>query len=52
MKDGKDTRPVIDKEDPKKEIEKVLNFRRPFYKTAAEYIIETTGKEINHNPFE
>jgi shikimate kinase len=46
MKDGKDTRPVIDKEDPKKEIEKVLKFRRPFYKAAAEYIIDTTGKEI------
>lgn len=46
MRDGKETRPVIDKEDPKKEIEKVLKFRRPYYKAAAEYIIETTGKEV------
>lgn len=46
MKDGQDTRPVIDKEDPKAEIEKVLIFRKPFYETAAEIIIETTGKDL------
>jgi len=46
MKDGQETRPVIDKEDPKAEIEKVLKFRRPFYEAAAEIIIETTGKNI------
>ena len=46
MKDGKETRPVIDKEDPKSEIEKVLNFRKPFYEAAAEIIIKTTGKKI------
>ena len=46
MKDGQETRPVIDKEDPKAEIEKVLNFRKPFYEAAAEYIIETTGKKF------
>ncbi|MFX1339608.1 MAG: shikimate kinase [Promethearchaeota archaeon] len=44
MKDGQETRPVIDKEDPKAEIEKVLAFRKPFYEAAAELIIETTGR--------
>jgi shikimate kinase len=46
MKDGKETRPVINKEDPKKEIEKVLIFRKPYYQAAAEFIIDTTSKEI------
>ncbi len=46
MKDGQETRPVIDKEDPKAEIEKVLIFRKPFYEAAAEYIIETTNQSF------
>ncbi|HEY0089779.1 MAG TPA: shikimate kinase [Candidatus Lokiarchaeia archaeon] len=46
-KDGKETRPIIDNEDPKAEIEKVLKFRRQFYETAAEIVVETTGKDIN-----
>jgi len=46
MKDGKETRPIIDKEDPKAEIEKVLKFRKPFYEAAAEIIIETVGKSV------
>ncbi len=46
MKDGQETRPVIDKEDPKSEIESVLNFREPFYEAAAEIVIKTTGQEI------
>ncbi|MFW9940217.1 MAG: shikimate kinase [Candidatus Thorarchaeota archaeon] len=46
IKDGKETRPIINKEDPKKEIEEVLNYRKPFYKEAAEISIETTGKNI------
>ncbi|MBN1801357.1 MAG: shikimate kinase [Candidatus Lokiarchaeota archaeon] len=46
MKDGKESRPVINKKDPKTEIENVLNFRRPFYQAAAEIIIETTGRTI------
>ncbi len=44
MKDGPETRPVIDKEDPKAEISRVLEFREPFYNAAAEIIIDTTGK--------
>ena len=47
MKDGKETRPVIDKADPKAEIEKVLIFRKPFYEAAAEIIVDTTEREIN-----
>lgn len=46
MKDGQETRPIIDKKDPKVEIEKVLTFRKPFYAAAAEITIETTGKSI------
>ena len=46
MRDGKEMRPIIDKEDPKAEIEKVLKFRKPFYESAAELIITTTNKSI------
>jgi len=46
MKDGKETRPVIDKDNPMAEIERVLNFRKPFYEAAAEIVIKTTGKRI------
>ncbi|MFW9874603.1 MAG: shikimate kinase [Candidatus Thorarchaeota archaeon] len=46
IKDGKETRPVINKEDPKKEIEEVLNYRKSYYEEAAEIIIETTDKKI------
>ena len=47
MKDGKETRPIINKEDPKSEIGAVLKFRDPSYDSAAEFVIETTGKKIN-----
>jgi len=47
MKDGKETRPIINKEDPKSEIEAVLKFRNPLYDSAAEFVIETTGKKIS-----
>jgi len=47
LKDGKENRPVINKEDPKFEIEKVLQFREPFYDNAADFTIETTGKKID-----
>ena len=46
MKDGEENRPIIDKEDPYKEIERVLLFRKPYYKSAAEIIIDTTEKSI------
>ena len=46
-KDGPETRPVIDKADPKAEIEKVLVYRKPFYNAAAELTIETTNRAIS-----
>ena len=48
MSNGKETRPVINKEDPKKEIEKVLTYRKPYYEKAAEFFVETSGKEIKN----
>ena len=47
MKDGKETRPVIDKDDPMKEIESALKQREPFYNISAEIIINTTDKTID-----
>ena len=47
MKDGKETRPIINKKDPKSEIDDVLKFRNPLYDSAADFVIETTGKKIN-----
>jgi shikimate kinase len=47
MKDGKETRPVIDKEDPMKEIESALKQRELFYDISAEIVIDTTGKTID-----
>jgi shikimate kinase len=46
MKHGPETRPVIDKPDPKAEIEKVLIFRKPFYEAAAEIIVDTTQRKV------
>ncbi|MFX1365988.1 MAG: shikimate kinase [Promethearchaeota archaeon] len=46
LKDGKETRPLIDKKDPKKEILKILNFRKPLYEKSAEFMIDTTNKTI------
>ena len=47
MEDGPETRPVIDKADPKAEIERVLVNRKPFYEAAAEIIIKTTERTID-----
>ncbi len=46
IEDGKESRPLINKDDPKNEIEKILRFRSQLYKDAAEIIINTTGKKI------
>jgi len=46
IKDGKENRPIIDKEDPYKEIERILLYRKPYYYSAAEIIIDTTHKSI------
>lgn len=47
MKNGKNTRPLINKEDPKAEIETIYNFRKRYYKKFADITIDTTGKPIN-----
>ena len=46
MKDGKESRPLLNKDDPKNEIEKILRVRSQNYIDAAEIIINTTGKKI------
>ena len=46
MKNGKETRPIINSEDLKKDIERILNYREKFYKTAAEIIINIKNKSI------
>ncbi len=48
IKDGKETRPLIDKENPKREIMKILKFRKPLYEKAAEIVIDTTDKQIEN----
>ncbi|MFX0148115.1 MAG: shikimate kinase [Candidatus Hodarchaeota archaeon] len=47
MRNGKEKRPLIDKNDPKKEIAKILQYRQPFYIAAADIIIDTISKKIN-----
>jgi len=46
MRNGKKKRPLVNKENPKKEIEIILQYREPFYRSAADITIETTNKEI------
>jgi shikimate kinase len=46
MRNGKKKRPLVDKENPKKEIEKILQYREPFYKSAADITINATNKDI------
>ncbi len=44
MSEGKENRPIINKKDPFKEIEKVLRYRESYYNSSAEIIIDTTEK--------
>ncbi|MHA1234796.1 MAG: shikimate kinase [Promethearchaeota archaeon] len=46
MSEGKENRPIINKEEPLKEIKKLLRYREPYYKSAAEITIYTTEKSI------
>ncbi|NVM17875.1 MAG: shikimate kinase [Candidatus Lokiarchaeota archaeon] len=46
MSEGKEHRPIINKKDPFKEIEKVLHYRESYYNSSAEIIIDTTEKSI------
>ncbi len=45
--DGKQTRPMIAKPDPKGEIERLLAFREPFYLAATPFYVDTAGKTID-----
>ncbi|MFX1340999.1 MAG: shikimate kinase [Promethearchaeota archaeon] len=46
LKNGKETRPIINKKNLKKEIEKRLKIRSPYYETSAEVVINTSNKSI------
>jgi len=46
MRNGKKKRPLVNKENPKKEIENIMQYREPFYRAAADFTINTTNKEI------
>ena len=46
MGEGKENRPIINKDEPFKEIEKLLRYREPYYKSSAEFIVDTTEKSI------
>lgn len=48
IKNGKTSRPVINIKDSKREIKEILKFRKPFYKEAAEIVIDTTEKKIQN----
>lgn len=47
MKEGKEKRPIINTQNPFKEIKKVLHFRERLYKSSADFIIDTTEKSIS-----
>jgi shikimate kinase len=46
MNNGKENRPIINKKEPFKEIEKVLHYRANYYKSSADFVIETTDKSV------
>ncbi|NVM38061.1 MAG: shikimate kinase [Candidatus Lokiarchaeota archaeon] len=48
IRNGKTSRPVINIKDSKREIKKIQKFRKPFYKEAAEIVIDTTEKKIQN----
>ncbi len=48
IKNGKTSRPVISIKDSKSEIKEILKFRKPYYKEAAEIIIDTSKKNIQN----
>jgi shikimate kinase len=47
-KNGKNSRPVISRKDSKREIKEILKYRKPYYKEAAEIIIDTPKKTIQN----
>jgi shikimate kinase len=46
-KDGKETRPLLNKPDPMSEIHKLLDFRAPFYNAATDHQIETSNLDVD-----
>ncbi|MFX1389212.1 MAG: shikimate kinase [Promethearchaeota archaeon] len=46
IKNGKEKRPVINKENLQNEIKNLLHIREPFYRAAAEFVIDTSNKTI------
>jgi shikimate kinase len=47
IKDGKQSRPLIEKEDSLEEMKNILIDRQPLYKSAADFVVDTTEKKIN-----
>ncbi|MFX1496532.1 MAG: shikimate kinase [Promethearchaeota archaeon] len=47
IKNGKEKRPLIDKKNPKREIEVILHNREPIYNAVADIVIDTTNREVN-----
>ncbi|MHA1194113.1 MAG: shikimate kinase [Promethearchaeota archaeon] len=45
LKNGIQVRPVIDKEDPIKDIKKLFHLRNPLYQSVADIIIDTENKD-------
>ncbi len=48
IRNGKPSRPVINIQGSKREIKKILKFRKKYYKEAAEIVIDTTEKKIQN----
>jgi shikimate kinase len=47
IKKGKESRPLINTSEPMKEIKKILAYRQPLYKLAADIVIDTTERSVN-----
>lgn len=47
MKNGKKSRPLIKKEESLEDIKKIFIYRQPLYESAADFVIDTSGKLIN-----
>ena len=46
LTDGINTRPLINTNSPLEEIRRILTYRQPFYDSAADIVIDTTGKSL------
>ncbi|MHA1794198.1 MAG: shikimate kinase [Promethearchaeota archaeon] len=43
LRAGKEKRPMVARENPEVEIERLLDFREPFYMVATHHVVDTTG---------